>query len=392
MGQSVTVIGAGAFGVTAAIALCERGYRVDLLDPGPLPHPEAASTDISKVVRMEYGADEAYTKLGEAAQEGWRRWNAEWEETLYHETGFLALSGMPFAPGGYEHESYQMLLRRGHRPEHLSPGQIATRFPAWRTARYADGFYHAKGGYVESARAVARLLERAGASGVRLNEGQRFVRFIEKGSRVGGVITAEGETWPADLVIVAAGAWTGSLLPHLAEVLRPSGHPVFHLKPVDPTPFRAIRFPVFCADISNTGWYGFPLNRDGVVKVANHGLGCLQHPDAPRAVPSGYEDRLREFLRDSLPGLADAPIVYTRLCFYCDTPDEDFWIAPDPDREGLVVAAGDSGHAFKFAPILGDLIADIAQGKPHPLAHRFRWRPELRHAARREAARHHGAE
>ncbi len=392
MSSLVAVVGGGVFGVTVAIALRERGHAVDLFDPGPLPHPDAASTDISKVVRMEYGADEEYTKLGEAAQEGWRRWNTEWGETLYHETGLLALSGGRFSPGGYEHESFQMLLKRGHRPERLRPEQVAARFPAWRTERYADAFYHAKGGYAESGRVIARLVERARSLGVRLREGQRFVRLLERGSKVGGIVTADGQSWPADQVIVAAGAWTGSLLPHLTEILRPSGHPVFHLRPADPRLYEATRFPVFCADVSNTGWYGFPLNRDGVVKVANHGLGRVQHPDAPRVIPPGYEERLREFLRASLPGLADAPIVYTRLCFYCDTFDEHFWIARDPAREGLVVAAGDSGHAFKFAPVLGPIIADIAQGKPHPLVHRFRWRPDLRHPAGQEATRHHGAE
>jgi glycine/D-amino acid oxidase-like deaminating enzyme len=390
--QSIGIVGGGMFGVTAAIALRERGHAVELFDPGPLPHPDAASTDISKVVRIEYGADETYTELGEQAQAGWRRWNAEGGEPLYHETGILALSRKPFAPGGYEHDSFRMLLKRGHRPERLGPEQVAARFPAWRTADYADGFYHARGGYAESGRVVARLVARARRLGVEIVAGRRFARLLERGSKVTGIITDDGQAWLARQVIIAAGAWTGSLLPHLAEILRPSGHPVFHLRPTDPTPYRAGRFSVWCADVANTGWYGFPANRDGIVKVANHGVGKIQHPDLPRQITPGYEERLREFLRASLPGLADAPIVSTRLCFYCDTFDEHFWIARDPDRDGLIVAAGDSGHGFKFAPVIGDIIADIAEGQPHPLAHRFRWRPEVHPAAGEEASRHHGAE
>ncbi len=110
---------------------------------------------------MEHGRDEEYTKLGEAAQEGWRRWNTAWGETLYHETGLLALSRGPFAAGGYEHESFQTLLKRGHRPERLRPEQVDARFPAWRTADYADAFYHAKGGYTESGCVVSRLADLA---------------------------------------------------------------------------------------------------------------------------------------------------------------------------------------------------------------------------------------
>ncbi len=99
---------------------------------------------------------------------------------------------------------------------------------------------------------------------------------------------------------------------------------------------------------------------------------------------------LRAFLRDTFPGLADAPIVATRVCVYCDTWDGHFWIAPDPEREGLVVAAGGSGHAFKFAPVVGDVIADAVEGAASPLLDRFRWRTGAPPARAEEAARHQG--
>jgi glycine/D-amino acid oxidase-like deaminating enzyme len=85
--------------------------------------------------------------------------------------------------------------------------------------------------------------------------------------------------------------------------------------------------------------------------------------------------------------LADAPIVYTRICLYCDTPDGDFWIASDPDRRGLIIATGDSGHGFKFAPILGEIIADVAEGKSNPWSEKFRWRPEVQPGDAKERAR-----
>ena len=91
----VAVAGAGIFGVTAAIELRRRGHAVRLIDPGPLPHPLAASTDISKVVRLEYGPDEAYTALAEESLQGWRRWNRELGGELFHETGVLFLRRTP---------------------------------------------------------------------------------------------------------------------------------------------------------------------------------------------------------------------------------------------------------------------------------------------------------
>ena len=191
-----------------------------------------------------------------------------------------------------------------------------------------------------------------------------------------------------DVVVMAVGAWTPYLLPFTKQFFLATGHAVFHLKPSDPELFAPERFPVFADDISSTGYYGFPLNRDGVVKVANHGPGRKMSPDSvERNVTPDDETQLREFLSRALPALADAPIVYTRVCMYCDTNDGDFWIAPDPERHGLVIAAGDSGHGFKFAPVLGEIIADAVEEKSNPLLEKFRWRPEVQPGASKEAAR-----
>ena len=124
------------------------------------------------------------------------------------------------------------------------------------------------------------------------------------------------------------------------------------------------------------------------MKIANHGPGREMSPESPeRAVTPQEEKDLREFLSWTFPTLADAPIVYTRICLYCDTHDGHFWIAPDPERIGLIVATGDCGHGFKFAPVLGEIIADAAEGKSNPLLEKFRWRPEIQAGQQKEAAR-----
>jgi glycine/D-amino acid oxidase-like deaminating enzyme len=192
---------------------------------------------------------------------------------------------------------------------------------------------------------------------------------------------------PADLVVVCAGSWTSKLVPELAPLLRPVGQPVFHLRPHDPALFAAPHLPVFGADIARTGYYGFPLT-DGFVKIANHGVGIASPRE--RVVTGEQEAALRRMLADALPTLADAPIVFRRLCVYGDSPDEHFWIARHPERADLAVAAGGSGHGFKFAPVLGELIAALALGEPHPLAHKFRWRAEAVDARGNEAARFRG--
>src|ERR1700759_4883141 len=98
----IVIVGAGINGVTAAIALKKRGHDVTLIDPGPLPHPLAASTDISKAVRSTYGADEDYTAMAERSVERWREWNQQFGVELYHETGMMFVRRQPMQPGDFE--------------------------------------------------------------------------------------------------------------------------------------------------------------------------------------------------------------------------------------------------------------------------------------------------
>ena len=105
------VVGAGINGVTAAIELKKRGHEVMLVDPGPLPHPLAASTDISKAVRAAYGADEDYTALAERSIELWRQWNDEFGTKLYHEVGVMFVRRAEMEPGDFEYESLKLLAK-----------------------------------------------------------------------------------------------------------------------------------------------------------------------------------------------------------------------------------------------------------------------------------------
>jgi glycine/D-amino acid oxidase-like deaminating enzyme len=381
----VLIVGSGVFGISAALELTQRHYDVCVLDPGPVPHPLAASTDISKIVRIEYGTDSGYTALAEQCLPQFHRWNEELGEVLYHPTGVLMITRETMAPGGFEFESYRVLRERGHHPERLGPEEIQTRFPAWSDA-YVDGFYHPQGGYVESGRLISALARKARADGVRFVDGQ-----AESVDGRGVTVAGSGRL-DAGLVVVAAGAWTPTLVPALRPMMRASGHPVFHLKPEHPERFASPRMATFTADVSRTGWYGFPLNpREGVVKVANHGVGLTLHPenDAREVYPDDHA-QLRSFLKESLPELAGAPVVYTRRCLYCDTLDEHFWIDHHPDVPGLFVATGGSGHGFKFAPVLGGLIADAIERKDHPMLQRFAWRDLSASTGGQEAARYRG--
>jgi glycine/D-amino acid oxidase-like deaminating enzyme len=381
----VVVVGAGIVGTASALELRRRGWRVTLVDPGPVPRPSATSVDISRIVRMDYGADRELTELARSALDGWELWNRTlFDRPLFHRTGFLLLSREPLAAGGFEHESLATLEALGEPAERLDPDVLAARFPLWSRGPWVDGYLSARAGWAEAAEAVAALARRAEHEGVRLVT-RRAEGLVERGGRVCGVGLSGGNDVEGDAVVLATGAWTPGLLPELSPYIEPRAMPVLYFRPRDPARFRPPAFPVWAGDIAETGWYGFPATADGLVKLGHHGTGWAGDPERPGTVPGVWEARCRHFLTLHLPALAHAPLVRTRACYYADARDGDFWISLHPERPGLVVAAGGSGHGFKFGPVLGALVAAALDGSPDPRLTRFRWRPES--PARREDAR-----
>ena len=299
--SKVLIAGAGIFGVTGAVELARRGHEVHLADPGPIPHPHAASTDISKVLRMDYGADSFYLDWMAQAFEIWDAWNAAWGETLYHETGVLMLSRSEMSPGGYEHDSYNLLLERGIPAERMNPDQLRARFPAWHAEKYPDGYYNPRGGWAESGRVVERLLDDFKGLGGAVHEGVQLDSWLMEAGRVQGFRSAAGEKYFGDHTVLAAGAWTPALHPDLWKVMWPVAQDVFHFKTHLVEKFQPPHFPVFTADVGRTGWYGFPAKADGTVKIANHGPGRRIDPAGERPVLGDSEAKFRRFFADTFP-------------------------------------------------------------------------------------------
>ena len=384
----IVVVGGGAFGAVSALELARRGHRVTLLDRTASPHPHASSTDISKMIRMDYGADVFYHELAEASLGVWEAWNAEWPRALYHPEGLLVLSAREAEPGSFEFESERVLRERGYAPQHFDAEHLRSVWPAWNADRYPEGYVSPRGGWAESGAVVARLLELCRGAGVAFVAGS-FTGLLEDGSSVSGVHYASEEhsvsTLKADCVIVATGAWTPVLLPWLSDVLKPIAQPVVHYGVDDPSRWQSPVFPPFAADMAVSGWYGFPALDDGRIKLGHHADGYVVDPERRGTVSEDHLDRARAFLAESLPDLADAPVVGTRVCLYCDSFDGDLWIGEDPERSGLIVAAGGSGHGFKFTPMIGRLVADTVERRENPWLHRFAWRSLAE--PRQEAAR-----
>jgi glycine/D-amino acid oxidase-like deaminating enzyme len=372
--RKVLIIGGGIFGITAARTLAERGHEVHLYETGKIPNPRASSTDVSKMIRADYGSDTFYVYMMLEAFRGWEAWNAKWEKPLYHTTGFLLLTHEELQEGSLEYESKKALTERGVSVEPLTTEGISSKYPKWNAERFRAGYYNPLGGWAESGAVVAQLAEEARKLGVHIHEETPVLSLLSNGHKASGLFTKDGEVHGGDHVIVSAGVWSTRFIPELEDKVRITGHPIYLFKPTHASEYDGKVFPGWSADISKTGWYGFPANTQGQVKIAHHGEGIEVDPEEDNDIPPNFYPALNTFLSRYLPELEHVPIEAARMCYYCDTWDGNFYICPHPKISGLTIACGGSGHGFKFAPLLGDLIADVAEGQPNKYAGRFQWR------------------
>jgi glycine/D-amino acid oxidase-like deaminating enzyme len=373
--MNAIVVGGGVFGVAAAWSLAARGWGVTLVESGFLPDPRAASTDISKLVRADYGTDAHYFDMMRAAMPIWRRWGAA-EPGLFHDDGVLFLTEGRFEPQSFEATSRRMLAQRGGRHADVDPRRFG-----WNVSANAEAYVDHDAGWASSGAVVAWMAQQAREAGAQVRERAEWRGLIQQNGRTIGVDV--GERLLADAVVIAAGTWTRRVVPELDGFLRSTAQPVLHFA-VNPAEFRPPQFLPWAFDISRTGWYGFPSLEDGTLKIAHHGRGWDRDPNTPRVADAEVDPPFRTFLAAHLPQIHDAPIRTRKLCLYCDTPDGDFLIDRHPRDAGLILATGGSGHAFKFAPLLGDCVADAVEAKPNAWNARFRWRAATPHL---EAAR-----
>lgn len=367
----IAIIGGGVMGSAAAYALAKRGVSVTLFEQFRPNHALGSSHGPSRIIRLAYdGAD--YVALARAAFAGWRDLEAEAGETLLVQTGGLDL-GTPdaFALAGIE----TTFDATGVPYEKLDRDEIALRFPQFNLPEGTIGLYQADYAILAADRCVADMLRLAAQRGAILHTGKRVTAIAYDANGV-SLTTASG-TVSADRVIVAAGSWTGELLRPLGvdlplTILREQ---LAFFEAADPAEFMPGRFPLAIHRFPGTTSLGaaFPIFDHPGVKMIIDRTGPAVLPDDPdRSIDAPLLERLRAYSCDLLPGLT-GKILETASCRYTMTLDEDFVLDLHPDTPRVVIASPCSGHGFKFAIVIGDILADLALAgrTPHDIA-RFR--------------------
>jgi sarcosine oxidase len=356
------VVGAGALGLSTAHALARRGRQVVVCEQGTVGHDGSGSKGSARIFRLGYD-EPGYVRLAQVALRWWRRLESELGTTLLTTTGQVTF--------GPDLDVLTDALDEASAPyQRMGPGEVADRFPAMRVATVS--VFEPESGVIGADTYLAALGARPG---VEVRERVPVLRIEDKGSLVRVVL---GPAEPghdmapteirAEVVVVCAGPWTAPLVSGTDLGLRPypTLEQVAYLQPADRDRRGIDVMPVF-VERRHPWFYGLPVLGTGLTKVSLHGGGPVVSLDdlnrfAGLDRPDGaLVDELVSATRTLLPGLDPEPVA-TERCVYDNVPDGDFVL----DRMGrVVVGSGTSGHGFKFAPLLGELLADLATGSAH---------------------------
>lgn len=370
---------------------------------------KAATTDLNKIIRVDYGSDRLYQDLGLESIKAWQEWSKDCEtrlgRPLFHQTGVAYLSrSQDFTKEDcFEKDSVETLRSAGLEGSVLE-GNVYEKFPGLSAFApdFPSGYVNTLGGWGNSGLSIEYLYQVLQEKGVKFilgREGSFQEVIVDNGVAI-GVITADGKRHLADKIVLATGSWSPDVITELRPWLTSLGQPVVHIRVPESLVERysSPNFPVWTGDIRETGFYGFPISPDtGLLKMAHHGPGFVTKSGGPRPsettkLPPEAVTLFTDFISKSFPDLAQIGITSSRMCWYTDSLDGDFYICRSPSMVNLVYATGGSGHGFKFMPRIGGIVLDVIQGRETPFTRRFAWREPKNTGPGKDGCRQQGAD
>ncbi len=350
----VAVVGMGALGSAAAYHLARKGVRAIAFEQFELGHVRGASHDTSRIVRTSYGAPE-YVRFAQSAYRDW----SDFEDVVGEK--FLTITGgLIFIPvdGPYSASDFTTSLEASDVPfELLSPDEVNRRWPQFAIPEGVETIYTPDSGIVHAARSVAALQMQARHLGTIIRDRTPVERLTPVADGV-IVATPTGEIH-ARKVIVTADAWTNDLLEPLGASipLVTMQEQVTYFKPTDPDSYDRELFPVWIWE-DEFCFYGFPTYGEPTIKAARDLSNNVMSPYERTFVPSQeLLDQLTGFMSQTIPD--SGQVLRTVTCQYAITPDRRFIISPLDEHPDIIVGLG-AGHAFKFTPAIGRVLAELA--------------------------------
>lgn len=352
----VIVAGVGGMGSASAYHLTRRGAKVLGLEQHGIPHELGSSHGLTRIIRLAYAEQSHYVPLLRRAYELWREIEVEAGEQLLVITGGI--------DAGAEASrticgSLASCARHDLPHERLDAAQVSRRFPGYRLHEDMVGVYQPDAGLLMPERCVIAYAENAQARGAEIHTGERVVRWTAED--YGVCVITDRSSYRARKLVVSAGAWARTLVPALNALAVAERQVMLWTQPLNPSLFTPELFPVFNMEAPEGRFYGCPVHGGSGFKIGKY------HHRAERVADPHAMDRTcgpedETILRDGVARYfpeADGDTLMMKACMFTNSPDEHFILDLLPGRPQVAVAAGFSGHGFKFCSVVGEIMADL---------------------------------
>jgi sarcosine oxidase len=356
----VIVAGVGGMGAQTCLRLAERGQRVLGLERFDIPHAFGSSHGFNRIIRLAYFEHPSYVPLLRRSYKLWRDLEQRAGEPLLFITGSLDIG-----PAGSSVVSRSLASCRQHDLAHeqLNAAEVMRRFPGYRLPADYEAVLQPDGGFVASERAIVAGVNLAMDKGAVIRAREPLIDYAPIAGGGVRVRTSKG-VYEAGRLILAAGAWIGDHVSQLSRTAVPERQVLGWFRPKAPAHFRLGSFPVSNLKCDLGHFYQFPEWHVPGFKIGlYHHLQETGSADGLSRDPTLADEAvLRKGLQRFFPE-ADGDCLALRACLFTNTPDEHFIVDTLPDFADVVVASPCSGHGYKFAAVMGEILADLAMGR-----------------------------
>ena len=350
------VVGVGGMGSATVYHLARRGQRVLGLEQFDISHELGSSHGVTRIIRMAYPEGAGYVPLLRRAYELWRDLETVTSDRLLIVTGCIDAG----APDSVTvRGSLETCRQFGLDHEALDAQSLHRRFPGYRFPDGIAAVLQPEGGFLLPEVCITNFVQAARTSGAEIHTRERVIGW---NASAGGVEVRSGaESYRARTLVITAGPWASQLCPLLQTLAIPERQVVLWTRPSRPDLFQPDTFPVFNLEAPEGRFYGCPEYGVPGFKIGKY---HHRHENADpnridREIHPQDEAVLREGIRRYFPD-AEGPALMMKTCMFTNSPDEHFILDAHPDAENVYFAAGFSGHGFKFASVVGEIMTDLA--------------------------------
>lgn len=357
------VIGVGSMGSSTCYHLSQHGHKVLGLEQFDISHEQGSHAGQSRIIRMAYGEDSDYVPLLQRAYANWKTLEDQTKSKVFEKTG-IAYFGRPdneFMQGVKKSSlQYKVPIAKS------SPDKAKELFPQFKVPADFEVIFEPNAGFLTPERAILLFVQQAIAKGADIRTRERVKGWKQEGGKI--KVESSSGTFTCDKLIITAGGWASKVIPNFKPALKVTKQMLAWVAPKNWEMFSLGKFPCWILEDPELGsYYGFPIlppDKFGGpigLKLAHHFPGEVSDPDkVNRNVTAGTEDDIRNMLKKYMPE-ADHSILSLKSCLYTNTKDEDFIIDYLPQfNKQVTIACGFSGHGFKFASVIGEILTDMA--------------------------------